>query len=202
VPVSELPLTGLVMLRGVPSLATVTINGDTQSSHTVEVEPGSNRIVVTKAGHDTFTTTVPVRRGDTVRVPVVLNRLQVAAADTQPTRRRPPPRTDFCSDPVEIGADYNRDNRCFDVRPAANAAPLVPVNAGIADQDPTPVVLWVKIGTDGAVQEIKWVRQSSVRQFTIQAARYAQNEMTYTAATKDGDPVEGWLRLGLRARRQ
>jgi len=82
VPAADLPPTGIVDLRGVPSLATVTIDGDTQSSPRVDVDPGSHRVVVTKAGHDTFTTTVVVGRGDTVRVPVVLNPLQVAARDT------------------------------------------------------------------------------------------------------------------------
>jgi hypothetical protein len=69
-------------------------------------------------------------------------------------------------------------------------------------QNPSPVVLWVKVRSDGQAEEIKWVRQSDVRAFSLAAARFAMNQMTYTAAERGGQAVDAWVRLALRARPQ
>ncbi len=55
---------------------------------------------------------------------------------------------------------------------------------------------------DGTAETIKWVRQSSVQQFTVQAARFATRQMTYTPAERNGQAVDAWVRLALRARPQ
>jgi serine/threonine-protein kinase len=200
VPVAELPPTGVLHLTGVPSFARVTVDGAVQTGEFITVGPGSKRIQVTKTGQDTFTTTVSVRRGDTTKVAVRLNPL-VAVADTPTTRRpRPRPLEYYCADPVTAGDDYNAGNRCFDTGPRPLAAGLVPVRPEIAQQQPTPVRLWVKVHADGSVGEIKWVRQSNVRAFSTSAARFALYQMTYSPAQKGGQAVDGWVRMALRAR--
>ncbi|MEE8191323.1 MAG: protein kinase [Gemmatimonadales bacterium] len=202
VPLAELPPTGVLHLTNVPSLARVTVDGAVQTGEFITVDPGNYRIRVTKTGHDTFTTRASVRRGDTTKVPVRLNAL-VAAADT-PTPRRPRPRPleYYCADPITAGADYNAGNRCFDTGPRPLAAGLVPVRPEIAQQQPTPVRLWVKVRADSSVGEIKWVRQSNVQAFSTSAARFALYQMTYSPAQKGGQAVDGWVRMALRARPQ
>ena len=201
-PVAELPPTGVLQLTGVPSLARVTVDGDPQTGEFITVDPGSMRIQVTKTGHDTFTTTVSVGRGDTTKVAVRLSPL-VAAADTPTTRRpRPRPLEYYCADPIQAGSDYNAGNRCFDTGPQPLAAALVPVARDLAAQQPRPVVLWVKVNADGSTGEIKWARQSNVQAFSLIAARFAMDQMSYSTARKGGQAVDGWVRLALRARHQ
>jgi len=202
VPVAELPPTGVLHLTGVPSFARVTVDGEPQTGAFITLGPGSKRIQVTKTGQDTFTTTVSVRRGDTTKVAVRLSPL-VAVADTPTTRRpRPRPLEYYCADPMQAGTDYNAGNRCFDTGPQPLQAGLVPVPPEIAQQQPTQVRLWVKVHADGSSGEIKWVRQSNVQAFTLRAARFAMERMTYSPAQKDGQAVDGWVRLALRARPQ
>ncbi len=199
-PASELPPTGILLLTGVPSLAQVTVDGEPQTSNEITVDPGSKRIQVTKTGFDTFTTTVPVGRGDTVKVAVSLNPAQAAPPAARPAAR-PARRVDYCTDPTAVD-EYNGDGSCFDTGPRATAAPLVPVPQEVFAQNPSPVVLWVKVLADGTAETIKWVRQSSVQQFTVQAARFATRQMTYTPAERNGQAVDAWVRLALRARPQ
>ena len=202
VSVADLPPNGVLQLTGVPSLARVTVDGEVQAGEFITLGPGQKRIRVTKTGSDTFTTTALVRRGDTTKVAVRLSPL-VAAVDTPTTRRpRPRPLEYYCADPVQAGDDYNAGNRCFDAAPRPLAAPMVPVGQDIAAQQPRPVVLWVKVNADGSAGEIKWARQSNVQAFSLRAARFAIEQMTYSPAQKDGQAVEGWVRLGLRARPQ
>jgi serine/threonine-protein kinase len=195
-PASELPPTGILLLTGVPSLAQVTVDGQPQSGTELTVDPGSKRIQVTKTGFDTFTTTVPVGRGDTVKVAVTLTAQAAAAPVRRPTRR-----VDYCTDPTAV-EEYNGDGSCFQTAPRAGAAPLVPVTQEVFAQNPSPVVLWVKVRSDGQAQEVKWVRQSNVRAFSVAAARFAMSQMTYTPAERNGQAVDAWVRLALRARPQ
>ncbi|UCF39632.1 MAG: protein kinase [Gemmatimonadota bacterium] len=199
-PASELPPTGVLLLTGVPSLAQVTVDGEPQTETELTVDPGSKRIQVTKTGFDTFTTTVPVGRGDTVKVAVSLSPQAAAPPAARPTTRPTRP-VDYCTDPTAV-EEYNGDGSCFQVEPRATAAPLVPVAQEVFAQNPTPVVLWVKVRSDGQAEEIKWVRQSNVRAFSLAAARFAMGQMTYTAAERGGQAVDAWVRLALRARPQ
>jgi serine/threonine-protein kinase len=200
IPASELPPTGILMLTGVPSLAQVTVDGEPQTGTEFTVDPGSKRIQVTKTGFDTFTTTVPVGRGDTVKVAVTLSAQAAAPPAARPTARPSRP-VDYCTDPTAVD-EYNGDGSCFEVQPRASAAPLVPVAQEVFAQNPSPVVLWVKVRSDGQAEEIKWVRQSNVRAFSLAAARFAMSQMTYTAAERGGQGVDAWVRLALRARPQ
>jgi hypothetical protein len=195
-PVSELPPTGLVVLRGVPPLAQVFVDDGQQEGTTFPVLPGSVRIRVRKTGSQDFDTTVAVARGDTVRVPVTLQPLQVA--ETPPVQRPPAQRepVDYCSQP---GTEYNQDGSCFDTAPRGTMVPRVSVPEGV-QQRPDPVVLWVRVRADGTAQTIRWHRQSNVRQFTTAAGRFALEQMTYQPATKDGRPVDAWLRLTIQPR--
>jgi hypothetical protein len=108
---------------------------------------------------------------------------------------------DYCTDPTAV-EEYNGDGSCFQTGPRAAAAPLVEVTQEVFAQNPTPVVLWVKVRSDGEAQEIKWVRQSSVRGFSLAAARFAMSQMTYSPAVRNGQQVDAWVRLALRARPQ
>ncbi len=196
-PVSELPPTGLVVLRGVPPLAQAFVDGDQQEGTTFPVPPGSVRIRVRKTGSEDFDTTVAVARGDTVRVPVTLRPLQVAQAPPSqpqaPAQREP---VDYCSQP---GAEYNQDGSCFDTEPRGTLVPRVLIPEGV-QQRPDPVVLWVKVRADGTAETIQWHRYSNVPQFTRAAGHFALEQMTYQPATKNGRPVDAWLRLTIQPR--
>jgi TonB family protein len=62
--------------------------------------------------------------------------------------------------------------------------------------DPTPPVLWLRVGTDGAVRDVRVVTPSSETRFT-EAATSAARALTFSPALKDGKPVTAWTQLAI-----
>ena len=87
----------------------------------------------------------------------------------------------------------NANNACFDTRPVPLAAPVA---AWSGTSDPTPPVLWVHVGTDGAVHDVRVVTASNEARFT-DAARRAARELTFSPAQKAGRPVAAWTQLAI-----
>lgn len=82
---------------------------------------------------------------------------------------------------------------CFDTRPVAMDAPVAPwTGAG----DPTPPVLWLKVGTNGTVSEVRVVTPSSIAGFT-DAARRAAQRLAFSPALKGGRPVTAWTQVAI-----
>lgn len=96
-----------------------------------------------------------------------------------------------CTNP---GPDYNSDGSCFDRPPSTQDPPLLSVPEGTTER-PTPAVLWVKVGTDGSVLEVRRLQDSNNVRFTIAAIQFARESLTYAPAEKAGRPVEAWMQL-------
>ena len=187
-PASELPPTGTLVLTAVPRLARWSLDGDVQTDTILQLEPGTYKIRVSRTNYETFDTSVPVGRGETVRVPVPqLVRLRPAEP--------PPPKVDYCAEP---GADYNKDGSCYDGAPRANEAPFIPLPEGVRGSP--RAVLWVKVLADGSVGQMDWHTRSGNPVFDLAAFRYARRRMSYTPATRAGRPVDGWFRLPIQGR--
>ncbi len=179
-PVRELPNYGVIRLRGAPRFATVSVDGERVEGNMKTVDPGSRVVSARLTGYEDFRRTVVVKRGDTLTVTINMTPIVV----------------DYCTDP---GDSYNQDGSCYDVRPSATAAPIVPIPPQV--QEPVqPVQLWVRVKADGTAERIQWIRTSEPR-FTSAAGRFAM-QMQYTPATKDGNPVDAWFKLTLQGRRQ
>ena len=87
----------------------------------------------------------------------------------------------------------NAGNVCFDTRPVAMGAPVA---SWTGTGDPTPPVLWLRVGTDGAVRDVRVVTPSSEARFTDAATRAARR-LTFSPALKDGKPVAAWTQLAI-----
>jgi serine/threonine-protein kinase len=190
-PATPLPPTGTLVLTGVPQRARWSLDGQLQTDTVLALLPRTYTIRVSRTNYETFETSVPVGRGERVRVPVP------ALVRLRPTEPAPPPvAVDYCSEP---GADYNKDGSCFDTGPRPNDLPLIPLPAGVSGSP--SAVLWVQVMANGQPGVVKLFDDSRrPRLFEIAAITFARREMTYTAATKAGRRVDSWLRLPVRGR--
>ncbi len=189
-PASALPPTGTLVLTSVPRLARWSLDGEVQTDTILELEPGTYKIRVSRTNYETFDTSVPVGRGETVRVPVP------ALVRRRPVEPAPaPPKVDYCTAP---GPDYNKDGSCYSRAPRANEAPFIPLPEGV--QGSPRAVLWVKVLADGSVGQMDWHTRSGNPVFDLAAFRYARRRMSYTPATRGGQPVASWFRLPIQGR--
>jgi len=85
-----------IQLSGVPDGARVAIDGDRvefAEGRSVPLAPGPHRVVVSLEGHEDFNTSVVVRAGETMVVPVMLDRERVVVGTAPvPAPRRSPVR--------------------------------------------------------------------------------------------------------------
>jgi TonB family protein len=83
------------------------------------------------------------------------------------------------------------NNACFDARPV----PLTALAAQWTGRGvPTRPVLWVRVGTDGAVKEVRVATASSEPNFTEAAKRVARR-LTFKPAQQGGHPVAAWTQV-------
>ena len=71
-----------------------------------------------------------------------------------------------------------------------------PVASWTGAGEPTPPVLWLRVGSDGAVRDVRVVTPSSEARFT-EAATNAARSLTFSPALKDGKPVAAWTQLAI-----
>ncbi|HEX9692176.1 MAG TPA: protein kinase [Gemmatimonadales bacterium] len=200
--------TGTILVRDMPSLARLTINGQVHAGDSIEVSPGSMRIEVTKTSFEPFDTSVVVGRGETVAISVgELHRAAGAAPVTAQSRPQvppsnpsapvrapePQPRPNVC---VEPGAPYNSDGSCFDDPPTPARACVLDRPDG-ATQRVTGTV-WVKIAADGTMETQQQVQADNLR-FRLTVRRFLQ-EVSFQPARKGGRPVPAWLLLSCVSR--
>jgi len=190
-PPPPLPTTGVLVLRGVPSRSRVLVDARERQDTVLELPPRTYSIRVERTGYEPFETSQAVARGDTVEVPVRLQRRQPVEPVT------PPPPASQCGDPkVDT---YNRDGSCFDTPPKANGVPLIPLPEDLRGQArPAPATLYIKVLADGSVSGTDW--GSDPTRFALFAQRWARERMTYTPATKNGRPVDAWVKVTFMAR--
>lgn len=92
-------------------------------------------------------------------------------------------------DPVMIGASLNR-------RYAGDFQPAYPVGQLRRERE-GEVSVRVLIGTDGRVKDIELI-DSPHEDFWTATRKQALGKWRFTAATKDGKPVESWMTLKVR----
>jgi len=204
---AEIPTTGTLVVRTPPG-ARLSIDGQAVSSDSLDLEPGSHRIVIERDGYERFVETVTVALGQTTITPVNMVRVQQQAAEeerepTGPTQPvAPPPNRPAVVDCNTNSPNlaYFRSNACYDSRPTASRAALLYVPSGY-DGDLAPVSLFVKIDVNGRpVRVVRQPRQDADRSLQIAAARFANDSLQYSPALKDGRPIEAWMRLIVRFR--
>ena len=204
---------GTLVVRTPPE-GRLTIDGEPASGDSVEIDAGSHKIEIERAGYEKFEQTVPVGRGQTIVVPVDMIRIpqpaqqrpvQPRTEPTGPTRPVTPPPTRTA--PVDCGTDnpgvqYFASNDCYDSAPSSTRAPVMDPPAGF-DGELMPVQLAVKVGVDGRVITItRPGRQTADARLRLAAVRFAQDSLQYTPALKGRQPVEAWVRLTVRFRRR
>jgi hypothetical protein len=190
---SPLPETGMLVLENVTSRGRVFLNGRAAQGTRHELPPGSVSIRVTRTGYEDFETSVAVPRGDTVSVGVVWEAVE------------PPPVVPQCANPV--GRDdfnretYNLNNYCWDAAPRVvpQGPWYVPIPEGV-DLPGRPSIFWVQVQPDGSVGTWRLVNRPRVAADGL-AARWAQQNLSFRPATKNGQPVAGWVRVVLVGRR-
>ena len=190
----------------------LTIDGEPASGDSLELDAGSHKIEIHRTGYEKFEQTVPVGRGQTIVVPVDMVQIpqpvqqqpvQARPEPTGPTRpvTPPPARTapvDCGTD--DPGADYFSSNLCYDLAPSPTRAARPTAPPGFTG-DLVPVYLFVKVGVDGRpLVTIPQRRSSAAAALRIAARRFANDRLQYTPASKNGRPVEAWLRLTVQFR--
>ncbi len=189
---SELPPTGTLVVSGLPMGARWLLNGEAQADTVVEVDPKTYHLRVTHTGFVDYETSESVGRG--MRVRVVVPQLERVPAPVDRPVVRPKP-VDYCTEP---GPEYNKNDTCFDTAPSPSRAPIIALPDGV--QGTPRTVLWVLVGSDGQVKKVNWQRRSGSPRFDVAAQAFARQGLTYSPATRNGRPVDGWLLLPVMGR--
>ena len=98
-----------------------------------------------------------------------------------------------CTSPTQ--ANYNLGGACYDALPRLLGDPRVPLTRAVGS-NPSPVTVWVQVGTDGRPVSRAPAQQSNDPQFTLLALQYAMNQ-TSQPAQKDGRAVQAWFQIRL-----
>jgi hypothetical protein len=185
--------TGTLVVVGLPSGGRIQIDGKgVDPSYPIIVDPGSHRVTAQATGYDNFSTMVTVARG--VEAPLSIAMTRVARpAGGQTGAQKPAGAGSQCENP---GATYNLNNACWDDRPVANSAPLVPIGDEIPG-NPSPSIVHVLVSPEGAVQRVISKQISNSSDFHLQALAFAKT-LTFRPAQKDGQPTRAWVEVMLR----
>ena len=201
-PVTTVPDYGILVVRGLPRGTQVKVDGNAIQGDSVEVRPGSHKIEVERLGYNKFETTLAVRKGEKVVLPVTLTKLPVPKPVAKPVDRPVEPvkpAADLCEqDPPS--PEYFSSGTCYDTAPSLTVLPVLTLPSG-AGAVPGPTQLFVKVSPEGKSMRVVPGRRVRPSLATIAAVNFADT-ISYTPATKDGKPVEAWLRLLVRFLRQ
>jgi len=194
VPAAPLPTTGTVVVIGLPDGGRVQFDGRPEDATApISIDPGAHRVTAQARGYENYTTMVTVARGTNVPLTVDMKKLpQKAGTITQ----RPAAGGGQCESP---GDTYNLNNSCWDDRPVANAAPLVPIGDDI-EGNPSPSIVQVLVSPEGNVQRVISKGISNDSKFHLLALNFAKT-LTFRPAEKDGNPVRAWVEVMLRPTR-
>ena len=179
---TEAPRPGRLVIANLPSDATLWINDRFVTGLRHDLEEGSYRLRIVAPGFDPYATTVTVSAGDTLVHRVTLEQMAQ------------------CEQLYEAG--YNLREACFEVsprlRPGTSSA--VTLRKALARTPTRPVILGIQVLPDGTAGTVIVRDPSDVAEFSIQAVAYAKS-LAYTAATKQGRTVTGWVELPFYAPR-
>jgi serine/threonine protein kinase len=195
---TDRPNTGTLVVRDVPEGARLKVNDELVEGDSLELEAGSHKVEVERAGYEKYQDLVPVGRGERVILPIP-PLVRIEEDEPEPVRPPPPP-VDVCARDLPA-ADYFQPGRCYDSAPSATTAPIMSVNPG-TDTAPQVVPLLVKVGTDGRPVQVLPGRRARTDRFTLAARLFARDSLLYSPALKGGQPIEAWLRVNVRLRPQ
>jgi len=183
---------GTLSLAGnIPAGARITADGRA-ITRIQKLDPGSHRLRVEAAGFQTYSTNVTIASAQTLVHSVALQ--AATAAPTEPTGGTPTAPAVNCSNPT-FGM-LNRNNACFDTRPAARSAAATTQPEGCSGVV-SPATILVQVSATGDVVTASPRVSSNCADFTAVAVAYAR-DMAFSPATKNGQPVAAWMQLLIR----
>src|SRR5437879_221039 len=183
-PVNTAP--GRLVLQGIPAGSRATLDGRPVTGKQVDLPPGTSQLVVRAVGYNTYSQQVVIAPGAPNTITV---RMQPAATD------------DAGGGPCDqYGPEYNRENICFDTRPAPLTPTFIPVPAD-APIFPRQAILLMHVSRTGATLEVRVFVPSNVETFNIQASDMAK-QLRWNPAQKTGDPVDAWVQWPFQPVRQ
>ncbi|HKI96691.1 MAG TPA: protein kinase [Gemmatimonadales bacterium] len=192
------PDSGILIVTGLPRGGRVYVDGTPSTDTTIELALGAHSVMVKATGYVSLATTAQIPRGDTVRVPGVLERVAVhkpAPADTAvaaaPKPVTPPaPKPKLANSCTKPGATYNADGSCFDTAPSQSGSPFFKVPANLPAD--VRIVLWVQVGRDGVAKYVAPADANTEPALQPLARVHAYNQR-YRPAEKDGHAVDSWF---------
>jgi TonB family protein len=170
---------GRMVLDGVPRGARIQVGAQPVRGGSVDLPPGTHKVVVRAAGFQTWEQSVAILPGTTHTVKVELVASSVASVDP-------------CAEP---GPSYNVDNLCFDSRPVPLSSTFITIPADAPM--PRQTILYIKVSRDGKTIEARVLSSSNEEGFNQQALDLART-LQWNPAQKDGEPVDAWVQWPVR----
>ncbi len=197
-PPAPVPDSGRLIVTGMPRGGRVYVDGTPAADTNIELALGVHSVTVKATGYASLFTTAQIPRGDTVRVPGVLEHVAVhkaappeTTAAVAPTPAPPPePKPKLANSCTKPGATYNADGSCYDVAPSQRGSPFFKVPANLPAD--VRVVLWVQVGRDGVAKYVAPADNDADPALQPLARVHAYNE-AYHPAQKDGRAVDSWF---------
>ncbi len=181
---------GKLTLLGVPTGATVTLNGQQVRGTQLDVAPGVYKLAVRMPGYDAYERQIVMAPNAGTSVKVDLQR-STGAGGGGGTMGGP------CD---QYGPAYNQDNICFDTRPVPLSSTVVPVPGDIPIV-PREAILLFHVSHSGETIETRMFVRSNVDTFNDQALDLARN-LRWNPAQKNGEPVDAWVQWPFKPVRQ
>lgn len=194
-PVTELPNTGTLVLRGVPRGARVRVNGEIVQGDSLELDAGSHKVEVERTGYEKYEDTIQLPRGQVH----ILSLRMTPVAEPQPSEE---PSADICTQEPPRDQAYFRVGNCYDRPPSPTSIPYIFPPAGY-EGELLPVNLLVKVSVNGnAIQTLRARRQEADAQLQIAAMRFTQDSLRFQPALKNDERIEAWVRVTVQFRRR
>ncbi len=185
---------GTLSLAGtIPNGARITVDSRSGSAHE-KLPPGRHTLRIEAQGFQRYEAQVDIASGRVTSHTVTL----VAAASAAPPAATSPqtgaaPAAD-CANP-SIGVRNTR-NACYAVRPSPRTPPLAAAPASCTG-NVTPATVLLRVSATGDVATAQINGRSSCAAFN-DAALAVSRDLSFTPATKGGQPVEAWVLLPIR----
>ncbi|UCG86936.1 MAG: protein kinase [Gemmatimonadota bacterium] len=194
-PVTELPNTGTLVLRGVPRGAQVQVNGESVEGDSLELDAGSHKIEVQRTGYEKYEETIQLPRGQVH----ILSIRMTPVAEPQPPATPP---VNICAQEPPRSQEYFQVGNCYDRPPSPTSVPYIFPPAGYQGEL-LPVNLLVKVSVNGnAIQTLRARRQEADPQLQIAAMRFTQDSLRFQPALRGDAPIEAWVRVTVQFRRR
>jgi len=192
---------GTLSLSGnIPRGATITVDGRPGSEHE-KLPPGQHRVRVEAPGFQRYEAQVDIASGRVNSHPVTM--LPAAGGAAPPAAAAPQASSSTpaaeCQNPSR--AVLNLHNACYTVRPSPRTPPLAVVPASCTGTV-TPATILLKVSVTGDVATASSSSPGSNCAAFNAAALAVANDLSFTPATKGGQPVEAWIKLSIRPQPQ